>query len=189
MDLTMEMLKTARDHLAGTALQNLLFIQSTADSLPLADGTVSFITCRIAPHHFPSIPGFLDEVVRALKPAGQAVIVDSIAPEDAAFARFINEVEKQRDPSHAHTHSLKQWLAMFEAANLDVLSVELFERTHPFREWASRTGLDEEGIMAVGDMFLGAPEDIRERFKVRETREGKVESYTDEKGIFILKKG
>jgi hypothetical protein len=38
-------------------------------------------------------------------------------------------------------------------------------------------------------MFLHAPEKIRERFRVLVDGEGKVESYTDEKGIFVLRKG
>lgn len=189
MDLTMKMLLTARDHLARTGLKEPFFIQSAADSLPLAHDAVSLLTCRIASHHFPSVPGFLEEVVRVLEPRGRAVIIDSIAPEDANCARFINKAEKLRDPSHVRSHTLRSWLAYFQTADLEIISVELFERTHPFQEWVVRTGLDDEGLMAVENMFREAPSDIRERFKVRLDADGRVLSYTDEKGIFLLKKG
>src|SRR5680860_719546 len=78
VDLTMEMLQVTREHLFGAGLGNVQFIQSAADHLPLANSTASLLTCRIAPHHFASISGFLDEVVRVLEPEGRCVIIDSI---------------------------------------------------------------------------------------------------------------
>lgn len=189
LDLTMEMLRVAREHLAGAGLTNIHFIQSLADHLPLADSSVSLLTCRIAPHHFPSIRGFLSEVDRVLHPEGQCVIVDSVVPDDSDCDRFINDVERLRDASHVRSHTLEQWLGSFEAAGLEVSSVELFEREHPFREWAARTGLDENGIRTLELKFLEAPHHIRERFKVCLNEEGQMESYTDEKGIFVARKG
>ena len=188
LDLTMEMLQVAKEHLTLAGLANAQFIQSTADHLPLAEDTVSFLTCRIAPHHFPSVPDFLDEVARVLEPEGQSVIIDSVAPEDSRSDRFINEIERLRDPSHLRSHTLRQWLGFFENAGLKTITVELFERSHPFREWAQRTGLDEEGIRALENRFLEASPEIRERFKVHLDNGGRVESYTDEKGIFLIKR-
>ena len=189
LDLTQEMLRVAKDHLAQAGLENIHFIQSAADHLPLAENSVSLLTCRIAPHHFPSVPGFLDEVGRVLEPQGHGVIIDSVVPAEGPVDRFINEIEFLRDPSHIRSHTLDQWLAFIERSGLDTVSVELFERIHPFREWAGRTGLDEVGIETVEDRFLEAPSDIRERFKVQLDERGRVLSYTDEKGIFVLKRG
>jgi ubiquinone/menaquinone biosynthesis C-methylase UbiE len=167
LDLTMEMLQVAKEHLTSAGLANVQFIQSTADHLPLAEDTVSFLTCRIAPHHFPSVPDFLDEVARVLKPEGQGVIIDSVAPEDSRSDRFINEIERLRDPSHLRSHTLRQWLGFFQNAGLKTISVELFERSHPFREWAQRTGLDEDGVRALETRFMEASRDIRDKFKVK----------------------
>ncbi|MCJ7500158.1 methyltransferase domain-containing protein [bacterium] len=188
VDLTMEMLQVTREHLSGAGLENVQFIQSAADHLPLANSTASLLLCRIAPHHFASIPGFLDEVVRVLEPEGRCVIIDSIVPEEADKDRFINEIERLRDPSHMRSHTLRQWLKLFEKTGLQTISVELFERTHLFQKWAKRTGLDEVGIRAVEERFQQASLDIQEKFKVQLDDEGKVDSYTDEKGIFLLKK-
>jgi len=188
LDLTMEMLQVAREHLTGAGFANVRFIQSTAEDLPLPESTVSLLTCRIAPHHFQSVPGFLDEVARVLEPEGQCVIIDTISPEESESDRFINEVEQQRDPSHIRSHTFRQWLDFFEKAGLETTSVEFFERNHPFVEWAARTGLNEDGIKALEKRFQTASPDIREKFKVQLDDEGKVSSYTDEKGIFLLKK-
>ena len=189
LDLTMEMLKVAREHLRGVGLDNVQLLQAAAGSLPFTDSTVSLLTCRIAPHHFPSIPEFLQEVARVIEPEGCSIIIDSVAPDEPESDRFINEMEKLRDPSHIRSHTLEHWLELFEAAGLETISVELFERTHPFKEWAVRTGLDEDGVRALENGFASAAPHIREKFKVQLDEEGRVESYTDEKGIFVLKKG
>ncbi len=51
-----------------------------------------------------------------------------------------------------------------------------------------RTGLDEDGIRTLEERFQQASPDIRVKFKVQLDDEGKVDSYTDEKGIFVVKK-
>jgi len=188
MDLTMEMLQVAREHLNGAGLNNVRFIQSAADHLPLAEGSVSLLTCRIAPHHFSSVPAFLDEVARVLGSEGRCVLIDSIVPEEIQCDRFINEIEHLRDFSHVRSYTLRQWLGFFESTGLETISVELFERNHPFQEWASRTGLDENGVRALEEKFQKATPDIREKFKVQVDDAGRLSSYTDEKGIFLLKK-
>jgi len=188
LDLTMEMLWVARGHLAGAGLANILYVQAQAQNLPFADGTVSLLTCRIAPHHFPSVPGFLREAVRVLEPDGRCLIIDSIAPEDPLCDRFINEIEAIRDPSHVRSYTLRQWQDLLSGEGLAVISVDLFEREHPFRDWAARTGLDEEGVGALERRFLTAPPIVREQFKVRLDAAGRMLSYNDEKGIFLLKK-
>jgi len=188
LDLTMEMLLVARVHLSGAGLRNILYIQSSAESLPFGAGTVSLLTCRIAPHHFRSITAFLGESVRVLEPEGRCIIIDSISPEDSQCHQFINETERLRDPSHVRSYSLRQWQDFLHEAGFETISVTLFEREHTFRAWAERTGLDEEGIGTLEKRFRTAPRAVREKFKVKLDDEGKVCSYTDEKGIFLLKK-
>jgi ubiquinone/menaquinone biosynthesis C-methylase UbiE len=187
-DLTREMLIVARRHLTETGLEDVRYVQGSAEQLPLAAGTVGLLTCRIAPHHFPSVPRFLKEVARVLEPEGRAVVIDSVAPANSNEDLFINDVERLRDPSHVRSHTLEQWLEFFRQAGLETASVDLFEREHHFREWAARTGLDEEGIKAVEERFKAAPPEIRGKFKILIDDEGRVLSYTDEKGIFVIKK-
>ncbi|UCG37995.1 MAG: class I SAM-dependent methyltransferase [bacterium] len=188
-DLTMEMLRVTKAHLDGLGLGPVLCVQSGAEALPLADGRAGLVTCRIAPHHFASVPPFLREVARVLAPEGQFILVDSLAPAgDTECDSFINKVERFRDPSHVRSYTSVQWEGFFRDAGLRILLSEVFEKTHVFREWAGRVGLDEEGIRALERMFAEAPARVRRRFKVRQGSGGSVTSYTDEKGMWILKK-
>ncbi len=187
LDLTMEMLQVARGHLTRIGIADLRLVQSSAESMPLADGCANLLTCRIAPHHFLSIKTFLGEVNRVLDGDGRAVIIDSVVPDDPEFDRFLNEVERQRDPSHARSSTVGEWTELIALAGLDVVTFELFSRTHPFDEWARRVGLDDEGVRSLERRFLEASPHVREQFQVLVT-DGKVESYTDDKGIWVLKK-
>lgn len=187
-DLTVEMLQVARDHLAGAGFYDTGYVLSAARELPFADSTVSLLTCRIAPHHFESVPDFLAEVTRVLADQGRAVIIDSLVPDDDQCDRFINTVERLRDPSHVRSHRLDQWLVFFENARLETVTTEIFSRVHPFSEWAGRTGRDQKEIETVKTRFLKAPPRIRERFQIVVEEGEDVVSYTDEKGIFILKR-
>jgi ubiquinone/menaquinone biosynthesis C-methylase UbiE len=188
LDLTLEMLRLARDHFAETGLMEVFCMQSSADSLPLINNSVSLLTCRVAPHHFPSIPDFLAEVQRVLRADGRGILIDSLVPGDPECDRFLNEAEHLRDPSHVYTHTRKQWLKFLKEAGLEVLSTTTFDRTHSFREWAQRTGLDDEGIGELERRFLEAPEKIRRCYQVKTDEKEKVLSYTDEKGIFVVKR-
>jgi ubiquinone/menaquinone biosynthesis C-methylase UbiE len=188
LDLDMEMLQVAGEQMAGAGLDGVFFLQASADNLPLADSSVSLITCRIAPHHFPSIPDFLSELRRVLDPGGRAIIIDNLAPTDQECDHFLNQTERFRDATHVHTHTLKQWHVFLLDAGFELLSSCTFERTHSFREWAPRTGMDAKRVGVLEKMFSQAPEKVRKSFRVEMDVEGSVSSYTDEKGIFILKK-
>ena len=186
LDLTMEMLKVTRKHLDASGIGKLGAVQSSAEMMPLGNSTVKLLTCRIAPHHFPSLPPFLAEVRRVLDSEGQAVIIDSVVPEDPECDRFLNAVERQRDPSHMRSYAAGEWKQLIEEAGLEILFFDTFCRTHPFQEWAKRVGLEDAGVKALEERFLKAPSHIRDQFRIV-VMEGKVISYTDEKGMWVLK--
>ena len=48
------------------ALANIRTAYAKAEALPFEDQSFDLVTCRIAPHHFDSIPDFLKEVARVL---------------------------------------------------------------------------------------------------------------------------
>jgi ubiquinone/menaquinone biosynthesis C-methylase UbiE len=188
LDLNIKMLQVARDHFTEAGLKEVHVLQSAADNLPVRDGSVSLLTCRIAPHHFPSIPDFLSEIHRVLDPDGRGVVVDNLVPADHECDRFLNEAERFRDPTHVRAHTIKQWQAFFMDAGLVLLASNAFERTHRFHEWAPRAGLDAEGVAMLEKMFLEAPERVRECFLVDTDEQDKVLSYTDRKGIWVVRK-
>ena len=186
LDLTLEMLQVTRRHFMEAGIPGLSVVQASADNIPLGDGTIGLLTCRIAPHHFPSLAPFLEEVNRVLDGEGEAVIIDSVVPDDPECDRFLNDVERQRDPSHVRSGTVTEWEKLISQAGLETIFFDIFSRTHPFQEWARRVGLADDGVKALEDRFIDAPPSVKELFKI-EVIEGKVMSYTDEKGMWVLK--
>ena len=71
-DITQEMLDLVKAEADKRGLANVRVAYAKAEALPFEDASFDLVTCRIAPHHFDSIPDFLTEVHRVLKP-GAAV--------------------------------------------------------------------------------------------------------------------
>src|SRR6185295_10102201 len=85
-DLTPEMLKEAREFLLSKGARNVEFHEADATALPFPDSEFHLATCRIAPHHFPDVGGFVKELYRVVRPGGFAVVIDNMVPEDRESA-------------------------------------------------------------------------------------------------------
>lgn len=109
LDPATAMFREARQLARERGVANLRLVAACADPAPFAGQTFDLVTCRYAAHHFPDLPGALYEVARVLKPGGRFFVVDTIAPEDDALDRFVNEIEVLRDPSHARDYRLSEW--------------------------------------------------------------------------------
>jgi len=79
-DLTANMLIQAHRLAGERTLNNLLYSLAEAEALPFRDGVFDISTCRIAPHHFGSVPRFLAEMYRVLRSGGTLVLCDSSTP-------------------------------------------------------------------------------------------------------------
>ncbi len=89
------MLGHARRFLNDGGSAPLGYVAAAAEDLPFGDECFDLITCRIAPHHFADIERSLYEVGRVLRPGGRYVVIDSVAPDDAALDDFINTLERR----------------------------------------------------------------------------------------------
>ena len=67
-DITQEMLDMVKLEAAKRGLANLRTTYAKAEALPFEDESFELVTCRVAPHHFDSIPEFLAETRRVLRP-------------------------------------------------------------------------------------------------------------------------
>jgi ubiquinone/menaquinone biosynthesis C-methylase UbiE len=136
-DITQEMLELVKAEAKKRGLANLRTAYAKAEALPFEDTSFDLVTCRIAPHHFDSIPDFLTEVYRVLKPAGLAAIVDNVVPAGSA-GDYVNAFERFRDPSHLRAWSMEEWRGALQQAGFAIAHEEQLYKQIEFKSWAAR---------------------------------------------------
>jgi len=119
-DLAPGMLEQTRLLLDGEGFEGE-FLLSPAEELPFASERFGLLSCRVAAHHFQSVPAFLGEAFRVLRPGGWLVVIDGAAPDGSPVAEaWLHEVEKLRDPSHGRFLSTEAWQREIAAAGFVV---------------------------------------------------------------------
>src|SRR5215831_18363405 len=136
-DITDEMLGLVRGEIAKRKLANVRVAHAKAEALPFEDGTFDLVTCRIAPHHFESIPRFLDEARRVLKRSGTLALVDNVVPE-GSVGDYMNAFERFRDPSHIRAWTLQEWRDALAQHGFAIAHEEQLGKTMEFSSWAGR---------------------------------------------------
>jgi ubiquinone/menaquinone biosynthesis C-methylase UbiE len=136
-DITQEMLDMVKAESQKRGLANMRITYAKAEALPFEDESFDLVTCRIAPHHFDSIPGFLAEVRRVLKPSGILGLVDNVVPA-GSVGDYINAFERLRDPSHLRAWTMEEWRDALKVAGLALTHEEQIYKTMEFKSWAQR---------------------------------------------------
>lgn len=136
-DITQEMLDLVKAEAQKRGLANIRTAYAKAEALPFEDLSFDLVTCRIAPHHFESIPAFLGEVHRVLKPSGLLALVDNVVPA-GSVGDYINAFERFRDPSHLRSWTMEEWRAALKAQGFAVAHEEEIYKQMEFKSWAAR---------------------------------------------------
>jgi len=136
-DITQEMLDQAKAEAAKRGFADVRITYAKAEALPFEDESFDLVTCRIAPHHFDSIPQFLSEVHRVLKVGGLLALVDNVVPA-GSVGDYINAFERLRDPSHLRAWTMDEWRAALQAADLPPTHEEQIYKAMEFKSWAAR---------------------------------------------------
>lgn len=187
LDIAPGMIAVARQRAAQMGLENLAYLIGDVHALPLPAGSLDLVTCRIAPHHFHDVAGFVKEAARVLRPGGRLVAEDSLAPDRPAVATFLEDLEKRRDPTHVHSLSRAEWGAAVAGAGLRLVRETVYRKRHPFDLWIRRTGLDESEIAELTAHILAAPDEIRRT--LFEIDGGSIAALNDRKLIFRAERG
>ena len=136
-DITQEMLDMVKGEAQKRGLSNVRTTYAKAEALPFEDASFDLVTCRIAPHHFDSIPDFLAEVHRVLKPGALLAVVDNVVPA-GSVGDYVNAFERFRDPSHLRAWTMEEWRAALKKAGFSIGHEEQLYKQMEFKSWAAR---------------------------------------------------
>jgi SAM-dependent methyltransferase len=120
-----------------------LYAVGDAEHLPFCDESFHLLTCRFSFHHFPSPEGALAEMRRVLKRGGRLLLADGISSEVEEKSRYLNRIERLRDPSHVKLYSKSELLRMLVGAGFDVGRVYHWELHQELEDWLSRCACGE----------------------------------------------
>jgi SAM-dependent methyltransferase len=182
-DITREMLTIAAEQAAERGFANVMVEYAEADNLPYEDGRFNLVTCRIAPHHFPDIAGFIGEAARVLKPGGLLAVVDNVVPEGLG-GDYVTAFEKFRDPSHGRCLTLDEWLEGVEGAGLAIDHFETLDKQLQFESWAGRHDADMQRYLKA--VLVGAPPAAAAFFQPQEIND--LTTFRLQEGIIIGRK-
>jgi ubiquinone/menaquinone biosynthesis C-methylase UbiE len=187
LDLTAEMLVAAEKFIRANGHQNVEFIQGDAEDLPFSEQSYDIVTCRIAPHHFPNVNKFVNEVFRVLRSKGQFLLDDNVVPEDDEFDEFYNKIEKKRDYSHFRAWKKSEWLRMLELAGFEISEWHRFEKTFQFDSWCNRMKLSEKEKNELHSIFANSSNKVKEKFRIT-FNDNKVSTFQGESIILKAQK-
>lgn len=168
-DITTNMVREARRLAADREARNIRFLQATAESLPFRDRSFDIATCRIAPHHFVSVPAFLREIHRVLRPTGRLVLTDSSSPEESEPYTWHQAVEVLRDPTHLRNYTPSEWKSMIAEAGFTLEELSTSHRTElVFSDWVRTAGSPPDVVAELRRRFVESSPAVRDAFHIRE---------------------
>lgn len=174
LDVSVRMLEQARQRAEAQGITNFDWIEGAAEAMPFAEARFDLVTCRIAPHHFLSIPQFLSETRRVLKSGGRLLLADTSVPVNPIAAAWQNEVEALRDPSHVRNHTCAEWQRYVEQAGLVIEAIDDTQGGVPItlNDWLIKAGCTPEQAESVRRRFATAPNEAIEAFHIERRADG-----------------
>jgi len=182
-DITQEMLDMVKAEAKKRGLSNIRTAYAKAEALPFEDASFDLVSCRIAPHHFDSIPDFLDEVHRVLKPNGLFALVDNVVP-DGSVGDYVNAFERFRDPSHLRAWTMDEWRAAFKAHGFSIAHDEQLYKQMEFKSWAARHDGNMQNFLRA--MLALATPDVKHTLEPK--GDGAELTFRLCEGLFIAKR-
>ena len=172
LDLTAEMLEQVHLLAEERQLTNIATIEAAAEEIPFPAASFDLVTVRLAPHHFTSVPHFLNEAHRVLAPGGRLLVVDTVAPEDLDLDEQLNEIEALRDPSHVRNYRPSEWREMLADAGFESLRERLTTFADGFRmefeDWTKRIRqTDARALAELRKHFAEASPELIEVMKIQ----------------------
>lgn len=186
IDLSSKMLEKGRTRADREGVENIHFVEGSAEHLPCEPETFTLVTSRHAPHHFTDVAAFLSEVHRVLVPGGRLVMADQITPFDAAL-EWTERWQRLRDPSHFKQRTVEQWRALTEKAGFTWVREQFVSYQLPFDWWVEQSGCDDETIRLLREHAETASADVRDAYRL-EFGEGGIDVHQEPMVVVRLEK-
>jgi ubiquinone/menaquinone biosynthesis C-methylase UbiE len=177
LDVSAGMLREARQRASAAGLVNLTFETGAAESLPFPPGRFDIVVCRVAAHHFLSVPQFAAEAYRVLRPRGRLLISDTGEPDGAPEVdAWHNRLEILRDPSHVRNYTSAEWRGFVTGAGFELEECEQVSESElvTMRAWIKKGGCGEEAAAEVRRLILEAPPEVARTFSFTPMPDGDV---------------
>lgn len=168
-DLTPAMLAQVVQLAQARGITNIETRQGDVEKLPFADAEFDLVVSRYSAHHWVQPDIALAEFVRVLKPGGQFILSDVVAPKDYTADTFLQTIELLRDPSHVRAHTAAQWLTMMESVGLQAKVVHEFDIPLHFGQWLQRIATPALYASAIRALMVGAPAEMKSCYHLPDT--------------------
>jgi ubiquinone/menaquinone biosynthesis C-methylase UbiE len=177
MDVSAAMLNEARGRARAAGLANVVFESGAAETVPFGPEAFDGVVCRLAAHHFLSVPGFAAEAYRVLRPGGRLLIADTASPDDAPEVdAWHNRVEVLRDGSHVRNYTPAEWRRFVTGAGFALEELQQVHESVPIAlsDWLEKAGCRGEQAAKVRRLFLEAPPEAVRTFSISEAPGGEI---------------
>jgi ubiquinone/menaquinone biosynthesis C-methylase UbiE len=179
-DLTPPMLAQVEKLATERGITNVQTQQGDVEHLPYDAASFDLIVSRYSAHHWVQPEAALREFARVLKPGGQFILSDVVAPDgDYTADTFLQTLELLRDPSHVRDHAAQAWLTMLEDAGFGAEVVTRFDIPLHFGQWLQRIGTPPVLAQAIRALMLGAPQEMKRIYQLPQ-------SWTDDEFEFMI---
>ncbi len=167
LDFTPAMLEQVEQLAAERQLTNISTRSGDVEKLPFEAHSFDLVVTRYAAHHWPNPLTALQEIARVLKPGGQFLLDDTVAPAEPLHDTFMQAVELLRDPSHVRDHSIQQWQSMMTEAGFKSSVVRTWDIPLNFESWVERIATPAANVAMLRTLFACAPAEVQNAFKIQ----------------------